>query len=173
MASETPPGNGAGPSPPAGPSFELRLVFLKDVSFESPHVPGVLFGHEQPELKLGIESTYRLREKDLFEVALDVTVHATAGDKSLFIIEVKHGGLFEVRGYPTDETVMLLRTKGPEALYPYARELVASLVSRGGFPRLQLRPINFEERFAESERQRAAAAADAAGKPSRVEPGNA
>ena len=134
------------------PSFELRLVFLKDLSYESPHVPGVLFGHEQPELKLGVESTYRLREKDLYEVALDLTVHATAGDKSLFIIEVKHGGLFEVRGYPTDDTITLLRTKAPEALYPYAREIVASLVARGGFPRLQLRPVNFEARYAEQRR---------------------
>ncbi len=158
MATATPPGNGADNSHSPGPAFELRLVFVKDVSFESPHVPGVLFGHEQPELAFTLESSHRLREKDVFEVSLDVTVHAKAAGKSLFIIEIKQGGLFEVRGYPTEETVKLLRTRAPEALYPYARELVASLVSRGGFPRLQLRPINFEAQYAEA--QRAAAQQD-------------
>lgn len=158
MSTETNAGNGAADTRPPGPSFELRLVFLRDLSFESPHVPGVLFGHEQPELKFSVESSHRLRDKDLFEVSLDVTVHATAAEKSLFIIEVKQGGLFEVRGYPTEETVALLRTRAPEALYPYARELVSSLVSRGGFPRLQLRPINFEAQYAEAQRASGASA---------------
>ncbi|QOJ32843.1 MAG: protein-export chaperone SecB [Gammaproteobacteria bacterium] len=158
MSAENTSGNGAADTRPPGPVFELRLVFLRDLSFESPHVPGVLFGHEQPELTFSVESGHRLREKDLFEVSLDVTVHATAGDKSLFIIEVKQGGLFEIRGYPSEETMALLRTRAPEALYPYARELIASLVSRGGFPRLQLRPINFEAHYAEAQRTGVASA---------------
>jgi preprotein translocase subunit SecB len=32
-------------------------------------------------------------------------------------------------------------------LYPYARELVGSLVSRAGFPRLQLRHFDFEKGY--------------------------
>ncbi|MFO1354856.1 MAG: protein-export chaperone SecB [Gammaproteobacteria bacterium] len=157
MASEKSAGNGSGDSLATEPGFELRMIFLKDVSFESPNAPDVLFGHEQPELKLGIESGYRQRENDLFEVSLDITVHAKAGEKSLFILEMKHGGLFAVRGHSPEETTALLRTRAPEALYPYARELIASLVSRGGFPPLLLQPIDFRAHYASAQQHPASA----------------
>lgn len=143
--------NGNADSKPAGTrQCNLRMLFLKDLSFESPHVPGVLFGHEQPELKFSIESRHKLREKTLFEVLLNMTVHAKAGEKSLFLIELEQGGLFEIEGYSTEETMYLLKTKCPETLYPYARELISSMASRGGFPRLQLRALDFEALYAES-----------------------
>ncbi|MGH8526181.1 MAG: protein-export chaperone SecB, partial [Gammaproteobacteria bacterium] len=43
----------------------------------------------------------------------------------------------------------------PNILFPFAREAVADLVSRGGFPQLLLAPINFEALYAEQlQRQR-------------------
>lgn len=152
MASTSPSENDAKPA--QSPQCKLRLLFLKDLSFESPHAPGILFGHDQPELKLSIESSHKIRETDVFEVLLEVTVHAMAGEKSLFLIEVKQGGIFEISGYSTDETLALLKTKALEALYPYARELVSSLVGRGGFPRLQLRPLNFDALYADARQGR-------------------
>jgi preprotein translocase subunit SecB len=139
----------------------LRQLFLKDLSFESPHVPSILFGHEQPELKFHVETTHRLRERDVYEVVLNVHAHAVAGDKTMFLIELKQGGLFEVPGCSTDEIMSVLKTKAPEALYPFARELISSLINRGGFPRAQLRPINFEAIYAEILRERRAAASAA------------
>lgn len=150
MASDNPVGNAA----TAEKKCELRLLYLKDMSFESPHVPGVLFGHEQPECRLEIDCKHKLRDKDLYEVILDVSVHGVAGDRTLFLIEVKQGGLFEISGYNTEETVHLLQTRAPESLYPYARELISSMVSRGGFPRMWLRPLNFQTLYAESRRKR-------------------
>ena len=132
----------------------LRLLYLRDLSFESPHVPGILLGHEQPDLKMTVESSHKMRDKDIYEVLLEVSVHAMAGEKSLFLIEVKQGGVFEITGYSTDETLAILKTKAMEALYPYARELISSLASRGGFPRLQLRPLNFEALYAEAKQGR-------------------
>lgn len=152
MTTETAAGNGAGNAQASAPAFELRMIFLRDASFESPHAPAVLFGQqERPELKLGVESSFRQVEQELFEVSLDITVHARSGEKSLFIVELKHGGLFAVRGHSTDEATVLLRTRAPEMLYPYARELIASLVSRGGFPALLLQPIDFQAHFAASQ----------------------
>jgi len=134
---------------------DLRLIYLKDVSFEAPHVPGILFGHEQPELQFSIESAYKLSVANheglgnVFDVLVTVNVEATAGGRSLFLIEVHQGGLFEVDGYSVEDTEVVLRTKAPEMLYPYARELVTSLISRGGFPSVRLRPLNFEALYAE------------------------
>lgn len=152
MATDTPVGDET-----AEPQFNLRQIYLKDLSYEAPNLPDVLFGHDQPQLKFYVESSHKLREADIFDVVLELNVHAMAGDKSLFLIEIKQGGLFEITGYSTQDTIRLLKTKAAEALYPYARELVSSLVGRGGFPRLNLRPLNFEQLYAEAQQQRAKA----------------
>lgn len=158
MAGETNGGNGNGSAQVPARQFSLRVVYVQDVSFEAPHTPGVLFGTElKPELKFQMDSSHRQREKNAYEVVLHASVHATAGDKSLFLVEVKQGGLFEIAGFSTEETLLLLKIKAPEALYPYASELISSLVSRGGFPRLQLQPINFEALYAEARQTRAQA----------------
>ena len=144
---------------PGAPGIALQNVYVKDVSFEAPGVPGILFGHEQPELLFDVANTYELcadasvRLGDVYSVLVRITVQARAGDKTLFLIEVEQGGLFEVAGCSDEERDRLLRTRGAEALYPYARELVSSLVSRAGFPRLQLRAINFESRYSAAMRE--------------------
>lgn len=155
MTSEAPAGAGA-----AAKECILRRVWLKDVSFESPHVPRILAGHEQPQLEFSAASSYSLspEQESVFEVLLTVTVTARGGDTTLFLVEVLQGGTFELRGYTSPaEIKQVLRTRGPEALFPYVRELVASLVQRCGFPRLQLRPINFEDVYAASQAQAAPA----------------
>lgn len=152
MASDTNGGNGNGSGAAPARQYVLRVVYVQDVSFEAPHAPGILFAQEQqPELKFQMESSHRQRDRNAYEVILHASVHATAGDKSLFLVEVKQGGLFEIAGFSPEETLALLKIKAPEALYPYACELIGSLVSRGGFPRLQLQPINFEALYAQSQ----------------------
>jgi preprotein translocase subunit SecB len=133
---------------PLAPGATLGLLYLKDLSFEAPNVPDVLYGHEQPHLEYTLETTHKLRGKDTFEVILDVAVRARGGDKTLFLVEVKQGGVFQLTGMSSEETWRFLRSRAPEALFPYVRELVASLISRGGFPRVQLKALDFDTLFA-------------------------
>lgn len=145
--------SGAGKDEGAARECNLLRVFIKGASFEAPGVPGILFGHEQPVLAFDVSSTYKVSVEasaklgEVFSVVVRVTVQAHAGDQTLFLIEVEQGGLFELVGYAADEKDAVLRTKAPEMLYPYARELLTSLVGRAGFPRLQLRPFDFEKGY--------------------------
>ena len=156
MADQDPAIQGDSPAPTK--RFTLLNVFLKDLSFEAPQTPQILYGHGRPEIQISMESQHKLRDKDkrtdVFDVILETTVHVTAEDKSLFLIELKQGGVFEIAGYSTEETLAMLKTKALETLYPYARELISSLASRGGFPRLNLRWINFEDLYAEAQKSR-------------------
>jgi preprotein translocase subunit SecB len=152
MATTESPGNGQKQA--AGPQCSLLQLFIKDVSFEAPAVPGILFGHEQPELAFDVSNHYELCAEasaklgDVYSVVVRVTVQAQAGDKTLFLIEVQQGGLFEVQGFASEDDMdKSLRVTAAETLYPFARELVSSLVSRAGFPRLQLRAVNFESLY--------------------------
>lgn len=153
MVTDSTTNQGSGATPDKG--CELRMIYLKDVSFEAPHSPGILFGHEQPELVFNIGTNYKLSVEnhgtlgDVYDVLLTISIEASAGGRALFLIEVHQGGLVEVVGYTPDDTDYLLRTKAPELIYPYARELVTSLISRGGFPSVRLQTLNFERLYAE------------------------
>jgi preprotein translocase subunit SecB len=146
-------GSGAGEADGAARHCNFLKSYIKGVSFEAPGVPGILFGHDQPVLQFDVSSTYKrsaeasAKLNEVYAVDVRVTVQALAGEQTLFLIEVEQGGLFELVGYADDEKDAALRTRAPEMLFPYARELVASLVSRAGFPRLQLKPFDFEKGY--------------------------
>ncbi len=155
MASTSPAGNGngSGGNPPAR-QFILRQLYMKDISFESPNSPGIFNNPMEPDIKLNLHSSHKSLGDDVFEVVLHLNVHATSKEKSIFLIEVQQAGLFHVIGFKPEEAQVILGTHCPATLFPYAREAVSSLVSRGGFPALLLQPINFEALYAQSLKNR-------------------
>ena len=153
MASTIPAGsgNGNGSGATAVPrQFALRQLYVKDISFESPNVPGVFSGQIEPDVQLNLHSAHKPVGDDLYEVVLHMNVHATAKEKSLFLVEVEQAGLFQVGGYTPEEVKVILGTHCPATLFPYAREVISSLVGKGGFPTLLLQPINFEALYAQA-----------------------
>ena len=44
----------------------------------------------------------------------------------------------------------------PNLLFPYAREAVESITTRGGFPAINLQPVNFEALFHQMQQREAA-----------------
>ena len=54
---------------------------------------------------------------------------------------------------------MLLGSFCPNTLYPFAREAIAELVTKGGFSQLLLQPLNFDAIFAQAVQERATRAA--------------
>jgi len=152
MASTNPTGNGNGSGgTPGQRQFALRQLYVKDISFESPNVPGIFSGPVEPDVKLNLHSAHKSVAEDVYEVVLNLNVHATVKDKSLFLVEVEQAGLFQVSGYTVDEVKVILGTHCPATLFPYAREVISSLVGRGGFPTLLLQPINFEALYAQAQ----------------------
>ena len=150
----------------AQPNRQLMLqkVYVKDLSFESPKAPAVFSGSPQPRTELSLKTGSREAGPDTHEVTLTLTVQAKDGDNTLFLIEVQQAGLFLMKGYSPEERGMLIGSFCPGTLYPFAREAVADLVTRGGFPQLLLQPINFDALYAQARQERAAAeAAPAAG----------
>jgi preprotein translocase subunit SecB len=139
-----------GAAPPSG-EVRLERLYLKDCSFESPATPGV-FGQQgfEPQINLEINTRTAKPSEDRFEVVLTVTVTATQNDATAFIVEVQQAGLFALRGLPDEVVHRALGTVCPNTLFPYVREAIDSLVVRGGFPALQLAPVNFEAAYAQA-----------------------
>ncbi|NIW25504.1 MAG: protein-export chaperone SecB, partial [Gammaproteobacteria bacterium] len=92
---------------------------------------------------------------DTQEVTLTLTVEAKGEDNTLFLIELVQAGVFLIQGYTDEEQQMLTGSYCPGSLYPFAREAIADIVARGGFPQLLLQPINFDALYAQAMRERA------------------
>jgi preprotein translocase subunit SecB len=146
-------GNGAGA---ANRQLQLllRQLYVKDLSFEAPNSPAVFGEKFDPDVKLNLQTAHTQVAEDVYEVVLHLSAHATAGERSLFLVELDQAGLFQMSGYNADEMKLILGTHCPATLFPYAREAISSLVVRGGFPPLLLQPINFDALFAQTQRTR-------------------
>ncbi len=125
----------------------ILKIYLKDFSFESPLSPAVFQSEDwKPNINLNLRSSHGALEANLHEVVLTVTIEAKEkeSDKTLFLTELHQGGLFEIVGYKKEEMGALIGSLCPNILFPYARESVAGIIQKGGFPEFILQPINFD-----------------------------
>lgn len=131
--------------------FRIQRVYLKDVSFESPQSPAVFVGNVnwQPNVQLHLNTESARLDNDLYESVLTVTADVKLNDKTAYLTEVKQAGLFLIKGFDEGRLGPMLGSFCPNLLFPFAREAVASLVQKGGFPQLLLDPVNFDALYAQ------------------------
>lgn len=132
-------------------AFELQIqrIYVKDVSFEAPNLPTIFQQEWKPQLGFELNTETRELAEDTYEVTLHINAQTTMEDSGdvAFICEVKQAGIFTIKGLEGEFLAHCLASQCPNILYPYARELIASLVNRGTFPALNLSPINFDALF--------------------------
>ncbi len=141
--------------------FEIQKVYLKDVSLETPNSPMIFTEQWQPQSEVRLETGAAPLAEDLFEVVLTVTVTSKLGDRTAYLAEVQQAGLFSLRGFDDSQMGHMLHAFCPNILFPFAREELASLIGKGGFPALLLNPINFDGLYLQRLQQQQQAAADA------------
>ena len=141
--------------------LSIIKIYLKDFSFESPQSPAIFRRSEwKPQTTLNLRSSHNDDEGDAHEIVLTLTVEAKDDDKTCFLIELQQAGLFEISGYDEQEFKAIVGSFCPNILFPYARESIASLIQKGGFPEFVLQPINFDALFMQAQAQAAAQAAE-------------
>lgn len=128
-------------------AFQIQRIYTKDVSFEAPSAPQVFQQDWQPEVKLDLDTTSIQLAEGVYEVVLRVTLTSSLGDATAFLCEVQQGGIFTISGINNNQMAHCLGAYCPNILFPYARECITSLVSRGTFPQLNLSPVNFDALF--------------------------
>ncbi|MBC7436433.1 MAG: protein-export chaperone SecB [Bdellovibrionales bacterium] len=143
------------------PIFQIQRVYLKEASLEQPNSPAILLEQDQPsvDIQLGVDATPVA--DGIFEVTVTATVTTKIGDRTVFLVEAKQGGIFEVRNLPDDQMGPILGIACPQIVYPYLRGNVADLIQRGGFPPVHLAEINFQAMYEQQQADAAASQADA------------
>lgn len=130
------------------PVFSIEKVYVKDASIETPNSPQVFLEPAQPQVEVQLQNGAQRLNDALFEVVVTVTVTAKAGEKTLFLVEAAQAGIFRIQHVPEADLEPILGVGCPNILFPYAREVVADLIGRAGFPAIHLQPVNFEAMYA-------------------------
>ena len=127
-----------------GPMFNIQRIYVKDISFETPHAPDIFKEEWKPEVNVDLQTKTNRLEESIYEVILHITVTVKMGDKVAFLAEVHQAGIFTLKAFPQEHLSHALGSMCPSILYPYAREVISDIVIRGGFPQLLLAPVNFD-----------------------------
>ncbi len=149
------------PEAPQGEvQFAIQKIYVKDFSFESPNAPAI-FRHEwRPKVELNLHSDAAKVAANVYEVVLRVTVTVKLEDETAFLVEVQQAGIFHIAGLDDEQLRPALGSACPNILFPYARETVSDVTTRGGFPQFLLAPVNFDALYLRhlQESEKAAAA---------------
>ena len=149
------------PAPDLAPVFQIQRVYLKESSLEQPNSPGILLVQEQPTVDIQLGVNAEPVADGIFEVSVTATVQTKIKDKTVFLVEVKQAGIFEIRNLAQEQMNQVMGIACPQIVYPYLRGNVADLIQRAGFPPVHLSEINFQAMYEQQQAQAAAAAADA------------
>ncbi len=135
--------------------FNIEKLYVKDLSLEIPHAPGIFLERENPQIDLQLHSEFAAIDEGVYEVILTVTLTAkqTAKDRVMFLIEAKQAGIFQVRNIPATDMDSVLAVVCPNILYPYLREVITDVSVRAGFAPVMLNPVNFEALYEQQKAQ--------------------
>ncbi|HWJ95904.1 MAG TPA: protein-export chaperone SecB [Telluria sp.] len=137
----------------ADPVFQIQRVYLKEASLEQPNSPAILLEQEQPsvDIQLGVEA--QQAADGIYEVAVTATVTTKIKDRTVFLVEVKQAGIFEIRNIPQEQMNAIMGIACPQIVYPYLRSNVSDIVTRAGFPPVYLAEINFQAMYEQQQQQ--------------------
>jgi len=148
-------------TPEGTPVFQIQRMYLKDLSLEQPNAPHILLEQQQPQVDINLTLSAENVTDGIFEVCVTATVNTKVGDKTLFLVEAKQAGIFEIRNVPQDQVEGILGIVCPQMVYPYLRAIVSDVCTRAGFPPVLLTEVNFQAMFEAQQAQRAAQGATA------------
>jgi len=139
------------------PVFQIQRMYLKDLSLEQPNSPQILLEQQQPQVDINLAMAAGGVADGIFEVTVTATVTTKLQDKTLFLIEAKQAGIFEIRHVPEEQLQGILSIVCPQMIYPYLRAIVSDVCTRAGFPPITLTEVNFQAMFEAQQAQAQAA----------------
>lgn len=127
--------------------FSIEKVYVKDLSFETPNSPQIFQKKWEPVVNMDLANATTSLSEDFYEVVLSVTVTVSFEKDTVYLVEVQQAGIFKILNVPDNMLNRMLNTICPNILFPFVREVISDLVSKGGFPQLLLAPVNFDALF--------------------------
>jgi preprotein translocase subunit SecB len=143
---------------PSTPVFQIQRMYLKDLSLEQPNSPQVLLEQGSPQVEINLALGAETIGEGMYECTVTATVTTKINDKTLFLVEAKQGGIFEIRNIPEEQLRQILGIACPGIVYPYLRAVVSDICTRAGFPPVVLSEVNFQAMYEAQQAQAQATA---------------
>lgn len=140
------------------PQVGILAQYVKDLSFENPNAPAVYQWQGQPQMDVQVNIGVNGVGEEVHEVVLKIEVEAKGDQGVAFRVETLYAGLFALRNIPEEQLQPFLLAEAPRLLFPFARQVISSAVTDGGFPPLLLDPIDFGGLYMQSAAQQQAGA---------------
>jgi preprotein translocase subunit SecB len=131
----------------ATPVFQIQRMYLKDLSLEQPNSPQILLEQTQPQVDINLGVSAEGVAEGLYEVCVTATVTTKLKERTLFLVEAKQAGIFEIRNVPQEQMQAIIGIACPQMVYPYLRAIVSDVCTRAGFPPVVLAEVNFQAMF--------------------------
>jgi len=136
------------------PAFNLIGQYIKDLSFENPGAPGsIMSGSGNPGFNVTINVGVKKQNDELYAVEITLNAKAEREAKVLFNVELVYGGVFRLRNIPEAQMAPLLMVEAPRLIFPFARQVLASITQQGGFPPLMMEPVDFNALYLQNLKQ--------------------
>lgn len=142
------------------PVFQLQRMYLKDLSLEQPNSPQILLEQAQPQVDIQLGMAAEVIDDGIYEASVTATVTTKVGDRTMFLIEAKQAGIFEIRHFPDEQVQAILGVVCPQTIYPYLRAIVSDVCTRAGFPPILLAEVNFQAMFEAQQQAQSGAGAN-------------
>jgi preprotein translocase subunit SecB len=137
------------------PQFAVKQFFIKDLSFEAPQGVAAFSNKWQPSFSVELNTKNSKVSDNTYEVILTVTITAKNNEETVFLIEVQQAGLFNAVGLAEENLRGALGVLAPSLLFPFVREVVDSTAIKGGFPPVNMQPVNFEALYIQAQQAKA------------------
>lgn len=144
-------------TPPQPPVMKCLNQYIRDLSFENIAAQKNLGNSASPEINVQVNLDARKGDNENYEVILKLTINADAEDKKVFLLEIDYAGVFHIENIPEEQLHPFLMIECPRMLFPFVRQIVRNTTADGGYPPLNVDPIDFMALY-RNELQRQAAA---------------
>jgi preprotein translocase subunit SecB len=139
------------------PVFRMQKMYIKDLSFENPHAPGVFLTQGQaPKVDFNLKLDNSKIDDDHWEVTIKITAKVMdqkAEDTVMFIAEVEHAAVFLMKNIRSEHINKVLAVDCPLMLFPFTRQITSQLSVDGGFMPFLMEPINFIALYENAQRK--------------------
>lgn len=142
------------------PVMKCLNQYIRDLSFENIAAQKNLGNTASPEINVQVNLDARKGDNNNYEVILKLTVNADAEDKKVFLLEIDYAGVFQVENVPDEQLHPFLMIECPRMLFPFVRQIVRNTTADGGYPPLNVDPIDFMALYRNELQRQAAAQAE-------------
>ena len=146
--------------------MQVLAQYIRDMSFENILAQKGINGDVQPEISVQVNIDAKKRPvENQYEVIIKTAISSKTKEKGepMFLLELEYGGIFHIENLPKDQLHPYLMIECPRMIFPFLRRVVSDVTRDGGFPPMNLEPIDFmalyrneiQRRTAEGSKERA------------------